>query len=98
MKTKRQKRVARQKRGPRLVDSSSIPKAQQVERDKVGCHYSPFLMMTSFRHPKATPEIIDGVRAMYRKRWFTQAQLAEMFDLSAGVVSKMVRTDPFWRS
>lgn len=56
------------------------------------------LMMTSFRNPNVTPQVIDDVREMYRHRWFSQYALAEMFNISQSLVGKIVRTDPFWRS
>lgn len=96
--TKTQKRAAKTKRGPRLVDTSKIPAALKRVDERCGVRRGDHLMMTSFRHPNATPEVIDAVREMYRHRWFGQHVLAEMFDLSQTLVSKIVRTDPFWRS
>ena len=102
--TATKKRAARTKRRPRLVGSSkiphvnSIPKAKQKENPRVGVRMGDHLMMVSFKHPACTPEVIDGVREMYRHRWFSQRALGEMFGISQSLVAKIVRTDPFWRS
>ena len=101
MLTATKKRTTRAKRRPRLVGSFKIPhvpKAEQKENPRVGVRMGDHLMMVSFKHPNATPEVIDGVREMYRHRWFSQKTLAEMFDISVSLVAKIVRTDPFWRT
>jgi len=87
--------VKLKRRHPKL---SSIDPSKMTEHKRFGVKQQDHLMMVGFRHPNATPEVIDGVRDLYRRRWFSQRSLAEMFEISVSLVAKIVRTDPFWRS
>ena len=62
---------------------------------RVGIKPGTHTMQVSFR--SETPEfrrLCHDVRLMYRRRMFSQSQIAGMFELSLSLVGKMVRTDP----